>query len=181
MGRERLFPEAAPPVATVEKSEGEVRCDGRPLRAGAALGQGDRVEAAGGARVVVGLPSGERIELRGPASLEMVRLRRAAASELWLHRGALRVAVAEGARRASPIVYTPEATAAGLAASFEVAATDGVTALRVGRGRVRVDGIHRTSALVGAAQRLDLRRGDGQPPGQPQPDLAALGDLLEAP
>ncbi len=169
MQRDRLLGPPAPPLARVERVDGEARAGGRPLRAGDTLGAGDRVEAA--AAVALVLPSRERVELGAGGSLELMKLARDG-SELWLHRGDLAVDAPHG-KRATPVVYTREATCAAVGARFSLAASDGTTLLRVTRGAVHVEGLHRTSADVLAGQRLSLTRGDlarPPPPSEPEPD-----------
>jgi ferric-dicitrate binding protein FerR (iron transport regulator) len=179
MYRDRLFRAPAPAVATVESVAGEVRASGLALSPGATVGRQERVEAKEGARASLRLPSGERVQVIGPASVELLELRAGAAAELWLHAGKLLVDGPAQAKRPSPLVYTHEGTIVAQAARWEIVAADGATTLRVGRGRLRVEGLHGALTAVGAGQRLELRRGEGLPPSVPEADPSAIAELSD--
>jgi ferric-dicitrate binding protein FerR (iron transport regulator) len=154
-----LFSSSSPALATAIAVTGGARAGALPIGAGAKLGAGERLALDAGARVRLTLPDGERLDLDGPALLELLSLDPARPSELWLRRGRLGGVAPSAQRRASPIVYTRHATLTARAARFEVTTDESATRLRVGRGRLLVDAPGGTSLALSAGQRLELRTG----------------------
>ncbi len=174
MYRDELFRPPPPPLATVEKLTGELRSDGQLLPEGGKAGKGERLDAGPGAQAKLRLPSGETVQLRDGASLELMKLDPREPSELWLHRGTLRALASD--KRPSPIVYTHDVTATALRARFEVSATEGLTTVRVAHGKAHVEGLHKTLITVGGGQRVVIKRGDELPPAQAEGDPDPLPD-----
>ena len=122
---------AAPPVATVERVEGEAsRAAGESLAAGSAL------ETRAGARAVVRFPDQSTLEL-GPET-EIARLDDARGKTLLLARGTLTARVARQAAGKPMVVTTPHAETQVLGTIFVLQVSKDATRVEVREGRVRV-------------------------------------------
>ncbi|MSP60114.1 MAG: hypothetical protein EXR72_07190 [Myxococcales bacterium] len=167
-GRDRLFPAAGPRVARIDRIEGAARSGDEVLALGATVGKGQRVDGAPGGRLVFHFPDGTRLDARG-ASFDLLKVMPA---EVWLHRGTLRL---DGSGR----LFTRDATVSAGRARGEVTASDEGTVVRAARGRLHVEGLHRTSLDLAPAHRVEFLRGD--PLANPPPPPATASEDSNAP
>lgn len=135
----------APGAARLVSANGDIQVNGLPAVAGAAIGEGDKVQAGAASSAVIALEDGSRIQLMPQSLAELVNHRgygqKAAdgktnwfAAFLRLTQGAIEAVVKPGVQRASP---------------FEIKTPTSVVGVRGTHFRVAIDGQARSEVIEG--------------------------------